>query len=91
MMIEWGYYDSELSKIEIMSPYTVGGDYNPIIDTGSVKTTPYTEDVINANLLPGESTIRLTFSKNMLNRLLAVTFYIKFGTYEYNEKITVVE
>jgi len=89
MIIEWGYYDSKLSKIEIKSPYTAV-DYYPIIDVGN-ENTPYTQNVINANLLPGESTIRLTFSKNMINRSLAVTFNTKFGTYEYTEKITVEE
>jgi len=85
MIIEWGYDPSKLSKIEIKSPYTAV-DYNPIIDTGSVKT-PYTENDINASLLPGESTIRLIFSSNMEGKSLAVTF----NTNVYTEQITVVE
>jgi len=89
MIIEWGYYDSKLSKIEIKNPYTAV-DYYPIIDVSN-EDTPYNQNNINANLLPGESTIRLTFSKNMINRSLAVTFNTKFGTYEYTEKITVEE
>ena len=85
MFIEWGYDPAKLSKIEIKSPYTAV-DYDPIIDTGSVKT-PYTENDINASLLPGESTIRLTFSTNMTGQSLAVTF----DTNVYTEQITVVE
>jgi len=90
MIIEWGYYDSKLSKIEIKNPYTAV-DYYPIIEDVSSEDTPCNQNNINANLLPGESTIRLTFSKNMINRSLAVTFNTKFGTYGYTEKITVEE
>jgi len=88
MDIAWGYdpAPAKLGKIEIMSPYVVGGVYNPIIDTGSSKT-PYTENDINASLLPGESTIRLTFSTNMTDQPLAVTF----NTNLYSEEIQVVE
>jgi len=89
MDIAWGYDPSKLTKIEIKSPYTAP-DYDPILDTGSVKT-PYTENDINANLLPGESTIRLTFSTNMEGQSLFVTFDTNFGEYEYSEPITVVE
>jgi hypothetical protein len=89
MIIEWGYDLSKLSKIEIKSPYTAV-DYNPIISTGSVKT-PYTQNDINASLLSGESTIRLTFNKNMEGQSLFVTFNTNFGAYVYTEQITVVE
>jgi len=89
MLIEWGYDPSKLNKIEIKSPYTAVA-YNPIIDTGSAKT-PYTKNDINANLLPGESTIRLTFSTNMIGKNLKVTFNTNFGAYEYIKLITVVE
>ena len=85
MFIEWGYDPAKLSKIEIKSPDT-SADYDPIIDTGSAKT-PYTQDNINASLFPGESTIRLTFSTDMTDQYLAVTF----NTNVYDEKITVVE
>jgi len=89
MLIEWGYDPAKLSKIEIKSPYTAV-DYDPIIDTGSVKT-PYTQNDINTSLLPGESTIRLTFSTSMTGQSLAVTFNTNYGTNEYIEQITVVE
>jgi len=89
MTIEWGYDPSKLSKIEMKSPYTATV-YNPIIDTGNAKT-PYTKNDINANLLSGESTIRLTFSKSMIGKTLKVTFDTNFGAYEYTETITVVQ
>lgn len=88
MKIEWVYDPSKLSKIEIKSPDTVA-DYNPIIDTGNAKT-PYTEYDINTNLLPDESTIRLTFSASMKGKPLSVTFDTNFGTYIYTETIPIV-
>ncbi len=89
MKVEWDYDPSKLRKIEIKSPYNAD-DYDPIIDTGN-STSPHIEDNINANLLPGESTIRLTFSTNMEGKSLSVTFYTNFGAYEYTVPITVVE
>jgi len=89
MKVEWGYDPSKITKIEIKSPYTAV-DYNPIIDIANAKT-PYTESDINANLLPGVSTIRLTFSTNMEDISLSVTFHTNFGTYEYDKTIAVVE
>jgi len=85
MLIEWGSGPEKLKIIEIKSPST-DDNYNPIIDVGNV-SSQYTENNVNANLLPGESTIRLTFSKNMDGQSLVVTF----NTNVYTEKITVVE
>jgi prepilin-type N-terminal cleavage/methylation domain-containing protein len=89
MLIEWGLFDSKLKTIEIKSPSTAES-YNPIIDAKNA-STPYTKSNINAKLLPGESTIRFTFSKSM-NDKLDVTFTTKYGLNEYPpEKITIVE
>lgn len=89
MIIEWGDTSSKLKTIEIKSPSTAGS-YNPIINLSNVNT-PHTQNDINAKLLPGESTIRLTFSKDIEGQSLAVTFNTNFGVNEYTEQITVVE
>lgn len=88
ILIEWGLFDSKLKTIEIKSPSTAES-YNPIIDAKNA-STPFTQNNINAKLLPGESTIRFTFSKRM-NDKLDVTFYTQYGLNEYSEKITIVE
>jgi len=88
MTIEWDYSPSKLKKIEIKSPYNAD-DYNPIIDTGNA-TSPHDEDNINANLLPGESIIRLTFSTNMEGKPLTVILTTDFGSYENIDTITLV-
>ncbi len=88
MLIEWDLFDSKLKTIEIKSPSTAGS-YNPIFDAKNA-STPFTQNNINAKLLPGESTIRFTFSKKM-NGKLDVTFYTQYGLNEYSEKITIVE
>jgi prepilin-type N-terminal cleavage/methylation domain-containing protein len=79
MKVEWGSSPSKLKKIEIKSPST-DDSYDPIIDVGNV-SSPYTKVNINTNLLPGESTIRLTFSKDMLNISVTLTFYTDHGEY----------
>ncbi len=89
MLIEWGYEPSKLTKIEIKSPSTATA-YSPVINVANAKT-PYTQENINTNLLPGESTIRLTFSTNMQSSSLSVTFITNFGTYEYSPQIIVKE
>jgi hypothetical protein len=89
MKVEWDYSPSKLRKIEIKSPYTAD-IYDPIIDTGNA-TSPHIEDNINTNLLPGESTIRLTFSTNMEGKYLKVTFNTSFGDYIKEYIIQVVE
>jgi len=88
MTIEWDYSPSKLKKIEIKSPYNAD-DYNPIIDTGNA-TSPHIEDNINANLLPGESIIRLTFSTNMEGKPLTVILTTDFGSYENTDTIELV-
>ncbi len=89
MKVEWDYSPSKLRKIEVKSPYTAD-IYDPIIDTGNA-TSPHIEDNINTNLLPGESTIRLTFSTNMEGKYLKVTFNTSFGDYIKEYIIQVVE
>ena len=79
MKIEWGSSPTKLKKIEIKSPST-DDSYDPIIDVGNV-SGPYTESDINTNLLPGESTIRLTFSKDMLNVPVTLTLYTDHGEF----------
>jgi hypothetical protein len=79
MNIMWNYDPSKLTEIGIKSPYTAV-NYEPVIDTGNAKS-PYLKDNINTNLLPGESTIRLTYSTNMEGKTLTVTFNTNFGEY----------
>ena len=79
MKIEWGSSATKLKKIEIKNPST-DDSYDPIIDVGNV-SGPYTESDINTNLLPGESTIRLTFSKDMLNVPITLTLYTDHGEF----------
>jgi hypothetical protein len=88
MTVDWDYSPSKLKKIEIKSPYNAD-DYNPIIDTGNA-TSPHIEDNINANLLPGESIIRLIFSTNMESKPLTVILTTDFGSYENTDTITLV-
>lgn len=88
MKVEWDYSPSKLKKIEIKSPYNAV-DYNPIIDTGNA-TSSHDEENINANLLPGVSTIRLTFSSNMEGKPLTVYLTTDFGSYGNTETIELV-
>ena len=79
MKVVWGSSPTKLKKIEIKSPST-NDSYDPIIDVGNV-SGPYTESDINTSLLPGESTIRLTFSKDMFNVLVTLTLYTDHGEF----------
>jgi len=79
MIIEWGSSPTKLKKIEIKNPST-DDSYDPIIDVGNV-SGPYTESDINTSLLPGESTIRLTFSKDMFNVPVTLTLYTDHGEF----------
>jgi len=80
MKVEWIRQPSgKLEKIEIKSPSTAE-DYDPIINTGN-GSSPCTEDNINKDLLLGESTIRLTFTKNMIGVSVEVIFYTDLGDF----------
>ena len=79
MEIVWNKDISFLNEIGIKTPST-DASYDRIIDTGDA-LSPYTKYNINQILLPGESTIRLTFSKNMNNVPVEVTFYTDLGEY----------
>jgi hypothetical protein len=77
MLISW-LADTDLDKIEIMSPKS-SGNYEPFKNTVGV-SSPYTYENINTILSyvePGLSTIRLTFSGNnkMKNQNIDITFY----------------
>jgi len=81
MKVEWDLTSppSRLKKIEIKSPSTTG-IYETIMSGN--KSSPYTtEDDINKDLLPGESTIRLTFSRDMRGVSVKVIFYTHLGDF----------
>ena len=79
MKIAWNKVDSFLNVIGIKTPST-DVSYDRIIDTGNA-SSPHNEYDINQILSSGESTIRLTFSNNIENMPIEVTFYISFGEY----------
>lgn len=87
MLMEWGPPDEQLVMIEIKSPSTAGSFKTININN---EKSPYKHDNINTKLLPGESTIRFTFKKEMKGKL-GVTFFTRYGLNEYSEKITIVE
>jgi len=82
MKVEWGLTSpaSRLNEIGIESPKIIGENYDPIIDTGNA-SSPYIEYNINKVLSSGVSTIRLTFTKNMLDVLVEVIFYTDLGDF----------
>jgi hypothetical protein len=71
--------DLFLNEIAIKTPST-DASYDCIIDTGNGPSS-YIENDINRILSSGESTIRLTFSNNIQNMPIEVSFYINFGEY----------
>jgi hypothetical protein len=86
MVISWTG-NTNLDKIEIMSPLSTG-TYYPIIDTTGA-SSPHTE-IISTTLYSedsGNSTIRLTFSSN--NAMKGKYIYITFHDNEGNYPITV--
>jgi len=87
MKIVWNKDDSFLNEIGIKTPST-DVSYDRIIDTGNAPN-PHNEIDINQILSSGESTIRLTFSNNIENIPIEVTFDINFGEY-FGEHIVVV-
>jgi hypothetical protein len=90
MKIVWGS-GSELNNIEIKSPSTTGIYETIMSGSESSSYTEYTEDNINKDLSPGESTIRLTFSQNMGGIRLVVTFYTNYEGYELTYELIIVE
>ncbi|MCK4240617.1 MAG: hypothetical protein KAX30_03270, partial [Candidatus Atribacteria bacterium] len=87
MKIAWNKDDSFLNEIGIKTPST-DVSYDRIIGTGNAPN-PHNEIGINQILSSGESTIRLTFSNNIENIPIEVTFDINFGEY-FGEHIVVV-
>ena len=79
MKIIWNKDISFLNEIGIKTPSS-DASYDRIINTGNA-SSPYTEYNIDQILSPGESTVRLTFSKNMNNIPVEVSFYTDFGEY----------
>ena len=88
MEIVWNKVDSLLNEIGIKTPST-DASYDRIIDTGNGSSS-YIENDINQILSSGESTIRLTFSNNIENMPIDVSFYINFGEY-FGEHIVKLE
>jgi len=86
MLMEWGPPDEQLVRIEIKSPSSAESYLT--ININNEKSS-YKRDNINTTLLPGESTIRLSFKKKMKGKL-DVTFYTRYGLNDFIKKITVV-
>ena len=73
MKVSWNGASERLSKITMKIPYNAVVEVD-VYTTGNVKSGDFV-DIIDQELLIGKSTIKLTFTKNMLDKTIEVVFY----------------